>query len=122
MKIILENKQEIIDAVNAGKQVFCGNKDYKVIKDRFNGQYLIEYRDGKHYTGLSGQAGTKYENSLNIEGEYYFEEPCAHKMYLDWVNNFLSFSKFADHYKLPILLAAKIIQEAKKSHVKQNNP
>lgn len=64
-------KQEIIQAVNEGKRVFCGNRNYEVIKDS-KGQFLIEYAKGKHYVGLHGLEGTQYENVLN--GSNFFIE------------------------------------------------
>lgn len=65
------NKQEIIQAVNEGKNVFCGNTAYKVIKDN-KGQFMIEYLNGKHYIGLHGLEGTQYENVLNADESDFF--------------------------------------------------
>lgn len=66
--------QEIIQAVNEGKNVFCGNTSYQVIKDN-KGQFLIEYAKGKHYIGLHGTEGTEYENVLNgNENDFFIKD------------------------------------------------
>lgn len=65
------NKQEIIQAVNEGKKVFCGNTAYEVIKDS-KGQFLISYLNGKHCIGLHGLEGTQYENVLNADENDFF--------------------------------------------------
>jgi hypothetical protein len=67
-------KQEIIQAVNEGKNVFWSNTIYQVIKDS-KGQFLIEYAKGKHYIGLHGAEGTEYENVLNgKESEFFIKD------------------------------------------------
>ena len=73
MKAELTTKAEIIEAVDAGKDVYCEGGGYKVIKDS-KGQYLIKCTSNNHCIGLSGQDGTQYENVLNARGFYYMEE------------------------------------------------
>ena len=58
------NVQEIKAAVDAGKTVYCGNDNYKVIKDSKN-QYLIHCTLNDYYVGLHGLENTPYENVLN---------------------------------------------------------
>lgn len=64
-------KQEIIQAVNEGKNVFCGNTSYQVIKDN-KGQFLIKHLHNGHCIGLHGLEGTKYENALNADEKDFF--------------------------------------------------
>lgn len=71
MKVSLTTKAEIIEAVNAGKDVYCMGGGYKVIKDSI-GQYLIKFTGNGSCVGLSGQDGTQYENVLNGK-DFYFE-------------------------------------------------
>lgn len=67
-------KQEIINAVNEGKSVFCGSVAYQVVKDS-NGQFLISYLNGKHCIGLHGLEGTQYENVLNgSESDFFIQD------------------------------------------------
>jgi len=40
----------------------------------------------------------------------------ARRMYLDWVNNFLSVSRFAEHYGIGTLAAKLIIDIGRKEH------
>lgn len=55
---------EIKRAVDDGKDVYCNNESYRVMKDRI-GQYLIVRSINNHCIGLHGMEGTKYENQLN---------------------------------------------------------
>jgi DNA repair protein RadC len=64
MKVALKTKAEIIEAVNAGKDVYCMGGSYKVVKDN-KGQYLIKANSNGRCIGLSGDEGTEYENVLN---------------------------------------------------------
>jgi len=70
MKVALTTKAEIIEAVDAGKDVYCDGGGYKVIKDSI-GQYFIKFLGNGHLVYLSGQDGTPYENVLNARGFYY---------------------------------------------------
>jgi hypothetical protein len=65
-------KQEIIDAVNEGKKVFCSKgMTYQVIKDS-KGQFLIKHLHSNYCIGLHGLEGTKYENVLNADEKDFF--------------------------------------------------
>lgn len=64
MKVELTTKAEIIEAVDAGKDVYCDGGGYKVIKDS-KGQFLIKSNINGRCIGLSGDEGTEYENVLN---------------------------------------------------------
>jgi hypothetical protein len=75
-------KQEIIAALNAGNRVELYSGQYEVIpdKDPKTGKeglsgYLIRCKQNGHCVGLSGQAETKYENTLNYpEKGFYIVE------------------------------------------------
>lgn len=58
---------EIKSAVNAGKQVFWSNANYRVIKDDV-GEYLIHSQCNNHYIGLTWRDGT----TLNGKEEEFF--------------------------------------------------
>lgn len=55
---------EIKKAVDDGKEVYCDNDSYRVLKDGI-GQYLIVCSMNNYCIGLHGMEGTKYENQLN---------------------------------------------------------
>lgn len=73
MKVELKTKAEIIEAVDAGKDVYCEGGGYKVIKDSKE-QFIIKCTSNNHCIGLSEEDGTEYENVLNARGFYYMEE------------------------------------------------
>lgn len=58
---------EIKSAVDAGKQVFWSNLNYRVIKDQI-GQYLIHSQCNNHYIGLTWRDG----ETLNGKEEEFF--------------------------------------------------
>jgi len=65
--------QEIKSAVDAGKSVKWASDGYDVIRDNI-GQYLIIFRPNGHCIGLSGLAGTEYENVMNgQEADFYIK-------------------------------------------------
>lgn len=53
---------EIKEAVDNGLKVYADTLRYEVIKDK-NGEYLIKC--GSYCVGLTGKAGTEWENKLN---------------------------------------------------------
>lgn len=66
--------QEIKQAVDNGKTVFCGNDNYKVVKDKNNEYYILSLCNN-HAIGLHGLTGTKYENIANCDlSTVYIEE------------------------------------------------
>jgi len=67
---ILNTIEEIKEAVDQGKQVFCDTAAYQVIKDSA-GQYLITFLGSNWCCGLHGQEGTKYARQLNGTKFYY---------------------------------------------------
>ena len=60
-------------ACDAGLKVtLSSNSNYTVIKDSI-GQYLIAFRHGSmdaNYIGLHGRPGTKYEDQINMRGDW----------------------------------------------------
>ena len=65
----LETIPEIKAAVDANKDVRCGNDGYSVCKDSA-GQYLIICSANGHTIGLTGREGTEYERILNGSNFY----------------------------------------------------
>lgn len=59
--------EEIKEAVNSGKKVYCGNSAYEVIKDKI-GQWLIKCTLNDYCIGLTWQDGT----TLNAKAEDFF--------------------------------------------------
>lgn len=70
--IVLETKEEIKKAVDAGKTVYSDTKAYNVIKSKVNETYLIVCSLNGYTIGLHGLEGTEYENNLN--GTKFFTE------------------------------------------------
>ena len=73
IKVDLNTLDEILEAVDSGKKVFCMSEYYDVIKDKF-GCYLIVCNVNKHTVGLTGAKGTEWERTLNGRDFYYEEE------------------------------------------------
>lgn len=61
---------EIKAAVDAGKQVFWSNLNYRVIKDQI-GEYLIHSKCNDHYIGLTWRDGTTLNGR---EDEFFITE------------------------------------------------
>lgn len=60
----LKTIEEIKEAVNEGRKVFCDSEAYIVIKGRSE-DYYITCISNQYTIGLHGKEGTKYENVLN---------------------------------------------------------
>lgn len=63
--------EEIKQAVNSGKIVHWSNDGYRVIRDVFEDRYLIMWRGGRHYIGLTWQDGITLNGD---ESDFYIEE------------------------------------------------
>lgn len=59
----LSTVEEIKKAVDSGQEVYSDTLAYRVIKDQ--GQYLIKCTLNGYCIGLTGQAGTAHEDTLN---------------------------------------------------------
>lgn len=64
-----KNAQNIRDAVDKGKQVYVGNKAYKVEKS--NGDYFIKCTLNNHKIGLTWEDGTTLNDKIE---KFYTEE------------------------------------------------
>ena len=64
----------IKQAVDAGLRVTLSqNSNYEVIKNKAGDEYLIAYCHRSmdaNYIGLHGREGTKYENEINMSGDW----------------------------------------------------
>lgn len=96
-------KQEIIKALSEGLNVYWSNTSYKVTLGKDKESLYVTYSDNEYMTGLQDS-----ELSDCFTGEYMSLDSFV-RMYMDYVNNFLTIESFAEHYRMPVNTAKLIV-------------